>query len=221
MTTPTASERLTEAELEELAQRFKQRLVGEQVLMAGDLADRLIATARASNPVPASEERERVADFLKERDEAVGVLDADDEERLISADSLLALLTQSSEPLWQPIEEAAVAEIAERGARGEHLTPAEQAAWTGYELGFRDGHKARAVPTPPWPEREADKHEAEIGKLIDERDAAEEALSQAFYLTTGRSPEWSSMFGHAEALEEISDYLAAFRAHLPSPPREG
>lgn len=38
-----------------------------------------------------------------------------------------------------------------------------------------------------------------------ERDAAEEALSQAFFLVTGRSPEWSNHFGHIEALAEIED----------------
>lgn len=40
-------------------------------------------------------------------------------------------------------------------------------------------------------------------QLIDERDAAEDALGQAYYLATGRSPEWSNKFGHKEALAEI------------------
>lgn len=42
-------------------------------------------------------------------------------------------------------------------------------------------------------------------ELIDERDGAEEALSQAFYLVTGRSPEWSNLFGHDQAHMEISE----------------
>lgn len=45
------------------------------------------------------------------------------------------------------------------------------------------------------------RHEQTIG----ERDAAEEALSQAFYLIVGHSPEWSNLFGHKEALGEIDD----------------
>lgn len=42
-------------------------------------------------------------------------------------------------------------------------------------------------------------------QVIQERDDAEEALSQAYYLVTGRSPEWSNHFGHKEALEEIDE----------------
>jgi hypothetical protein len=54
-------------------------------------------------------------------------------------------------------------------------------------------------------------------KLIDERDAAEQALSQAYYLVTGRSPEWSNMFGHKEALDEIEDTLIILRKSIPAP----
>ena len=42
-------------------------------------------------------------------------------------------------------------------------------------------------------------------QTIDERDAAEEALSQAYYLITGESPEWSNNFGKEAALEQIDD----------------
>lgn len=66
----------------------------------------------------------------------------------------------------------------------------------------------RAAPSAgagaPTPEIE-DSHEREISGLIDERDKAEEAVSQAYYLIIGRSPEWSSAFGFKEALEEIDD----------------
>jgi hypothetical protein len=48
-------------------------------------------------------------------------------------------------------------------------------------------------------------------QLIDERDAAEEALSQAYYLVTGRSPEWSNKFGHTQALEDIKEACAILR----------
>jgi len=53
--------------------------------------------------------------------------------------------------------------------------------------------------------------EGPVGKLIDERDNAENALSQAYYLVTGHSPEWSNLFGHAEALEEIEEACEVLR----------
>jgi hypothetical protein len=56
-----------------------------------------------------------------------------------------------------------------------------------------------------------DREERALGQVIDERDAAEDALSQAFYLITGHSPEWSNVFGHAQALEEIGDACALLR----------
>lgn len=34
--------------------------------------------------------------------------------------------------------------------------------------------------------------ERSIEQLVTERDDAEQALSQAYYLVTGRSPEWSN-----------------------------
>jgi hypothetical protein len=46
-----------------------------------------------------------------------------------------------------------------------------------------------------------------IENVIDERDAAEQAMSQAYYLVTGNSPEWSNNFGYTEALQEIEDCL--------------
>lgn len=55
-------------------------------------------------------------------------------------------------------------------------------------------------------------------ELIDQRDAAEEAFSQAYFLVTGRSPEWSNRFGHAEALEEIEDACTLLRKSIPTPP---
>jgi hypothetical protein len=48
-------------------------------------------------------------------------------------------------------------------------------------------------------------------KTIDERDAAEEALSQAYYLIKGESPEWSNLWGYKECLEEIDDALRCLR----------
>ena len=54
-------------------------------------------------------------------------------------------------------------------------------------------------------------HEQEMLQVIDQRDKAEESLSQAYYLITGRSPEWSNLFGHEEALEEIDDAQTTLR----------
>jgi hypothetical protein len=56
-----------------------------------------------------------------------------------------------------------------------------------------------------------EQHEKEMLEVIDQRDKAEESLSQAYYLITGRSPEWSNLFGHDEALEEIDDAQTALR----------
>ncbi len=51
-------------------------------------------------------------------------------------------------------------------------------------------------------------------QTIDERDRAEDALSQAYYLVIGRSPEWSNLFGHEEAVEEIDDAQKCLRAEI-------
>lgn len=45
----------------------------------------------------------------------------------------------------------------------------------------------------------------EVIRLIDERDSAEEAISQVYYLVVGESPEWSNLFGHTQAIEEIDE----------------
>lgn len=66
---------------------------------------------------------------------------------------------------------------------------------------------------PGIPER---KHEREMLEVIDQRDRAEEALSQAYYLVIGRSPEWSNLFGHEEALEDINNAQKCLRAAVPT-----
>ncbi len=67
-----------------------------------------------------------------------------------------------------------------------------------------------------------EEHERECLKLIEERDGAEEALSQAYYLVTGRSPQWSNMFGFEQALEDIGDAVSslklAVRSQVPMKP---
>ncbi len=54
--------------------------------------------------------------------------------------------------------------------------------------------------------REREAMEAHL-RTIDQRDAAEDALSDAFRLVTGREPEWSNLFGYADAMEEITASL--------------
>lgn len=66
------------------------------------------------------------------------------------------------------------------------------------------------------PERDA--HAAEEQRLdkaleqaVCERDDAEKALSQAYYLITGRPPEWSNNFGHSHALADIDEAQTLLR----------
>lgn len=72
-------------------------------------------------------------------------------------------------------------------------------------------HRRQTLAASPAPDQSADAHDRETSQLIDERDAAEEALSQAYYLVIGRSPEWSNLFGRTEALEEIEDACTLLR----------
>lgn len=68
---------------------------------------------------------------------------------------------------------------------------------------------------------ELDKRDAEIAKeehkfeqVIDERDKAEEAISQAYYLVIGQSPQWSNKFGHDQALDEIDNACGLLRGEI-------
>lgn len=79
------------------------------------------------------------------------------------------------------------------------------------------------------------KEDAAHEQTCKERDAAEQALSQAYFLIVGHSPEWSNNFGHQHALEAIDDAQRTMRqtigglqaenarlrpeAEKPSPPR--
>ena len=88
-------------------------------------------------------------------------------------------------PLWRRTEREAGNELAERCE--EYLKRAQAA-----EAALAEEEKA---------------HE----QTVTERDEAEEALSQAYYLIVGRSPEWSNLFGHEQALEDINDAQYALR----------
>jgi hypothetical protein len=56
-----------------------------------------------------------------------------------------------------------------------------------------------------------DRNERAMLQLIDERDAAEECLSQMYYIVTGNSPHWSNLFGHKEALEDVADVVSVLK----------
>lgn len=51
-------------------------------------------------------------------------------------------------------------------------------------------------------------------RLIDERDAAEDALGKAYSAATGLVPEWSNNFGAGDAVEAVGDRVAELEAAL-------
>lgn len=59
-----------------------------------------------------------------------------------------------------------------------------------------------------------EKHERDMLKVIDEREAEAEALSQAYFLVTGESPEWSNLFGHEQALDEIAGVVNLLKSQV-------
>lgn len=65
-------------------------------------------------------------------------------------------------------------------------------------------------------QKENEREERAASQLLDERDAAEEALSQAYFLITGRSPEWSNLFGYREALDEVDNAQELLRDEISS-----
>ncbi|EBP8549507.1 ead/Ea22-like family protein [Salmonella enterica] len=50
-------------------------------------------------------------------------------------------------------------------------------------------------------------------QLINERDAAESALADMYQAATGERPEWSNMFGFADAVEVVEERLATLEAN--------
>ena len=59
-----------------------------------------------------------------------------------------------------------------------------------------------------------EKGDAQLTKALVERDSAEEVISDIYYRIMGRSPEWSNLFGHKEAVEEIVETFDVVRASL-------
>ena len=63
-----------------------------------------------------------------------------------------------------------------------------------------------------------DRHERELGKLIDERDRCEEIIDCLCDAVLGQGrPEWSSAYGYDDALLEVQE---AMFAASPTPPKE-
>ncbi|EFY5795428.1 ead/Ea22-like family protein [Salmonella enterica] len=50
-------------------------------------------------------------------------------------------------------------------------------------------------------------------QLINERDAAESALADMYQAATGERPEWSNMFGFADAVDVVEERLAMLEAN--------
>ncbi|HGJ4493750.1 TPA: hypothetical protein ACJGO4_003594 [Salmonella enterica subsp. enterica serovar Java] len=50
-------------------------------------------------------------------------------------------------------------------------------------------------------------------QLINERDAAESALADMYQAATGERPEWSNMFGFADAVDVVEERLATLEAN--------
>ncbi|EEJ7181096.1 ead/Ea22-like family protein [Salmonella enterica subsp. enterica] len=101
------------------------------------------------------------------------------------------------------------------------------------ELNYRALAKLFGVVTPDLPPLEhenvhyADAAEVEITalrqriaelensetQLINERDAAESALADMYQAATGERPEWSNMFGFADAVDVVEERLATLEAN--------
>jgi Lar family restriction alleviation protein len=49
--------------------------------------------------------------------------------------------------------------------------------------------------------------ETKLENAVSERDAAEDAVSQIYFIVTGHSPEWSNTFGFEQAIQEIEEAI--------------
>lgn len=102
------------------------------------------------------------------------------------------------------------AEVSEPVARVKRNSGCSGREFIGESLEFRDLPVGTKLYTaPPSGVREPD---AAHLQTIDERDAAEEAVSDIYYRITGRSPEWSNLFGFEQAIDEIQDAFDLVRA---------
>lgn len=66
-------------------------------------------------------------------------------------------------------------------------------------------------------EQEIEREDQSHTNTIDQRDDAEQAISQAYFTIIGYSPEWSNLFGHDDALEEIADAVSLLKQTVKPP----
>ncbi|HGJ4480406.1 TPA: ead/Ea22-like family protein [Salmonella enterica subsp. diarizonae] len=62
-------------------------------------------------------------------------------------------------------------------------------------------------------ERRVEELERSETQLINERDSAESALADMYQAATGERPEWSNMFGFADAVDVVEERLATLEAN--------
>ncbi|EEO0340724.1 ead/Ea22-like family protein [Salmonella enterica] len=62
-------------------------------------------------------------------------------------------------------------------------------------------------------ERRIEELERSETQLINERDSAESALADMYQAATGERPEWSNMFGFADAVDVVEERLATLEAN--------
>lgn len=100
---------------------------------------------------------------------------------------------------------------AEQAARIEELDKLDRVAPFEASIADRDRKIAEQAAEIEWLKEQ---HETEMLKVIDQRDAAEECVSDIFFKVTGQSPEWSNKFEFSDALEEIEDVATTLRKSL-------
>lgn len=107
------------------------------------------------------------------------------------------------------------AEIKARGEVYGRMCETLHACCQKHHLGLGGEHVDRLVVEEVDRLQKAfDGEERAAEALMDQRDAAEEAFGQAFFLVTGRSPEWSNLWGHSEALDEIDETQELLRGEI-------
>lgn len=105
---------------------------------------------------------------------------------------------------WMELTSQLRAEVAERGDKIRQQTERTEKAERE-----RDQQREHADGLE-------EKHEREALAMIDERDRAQDAISQAYYLIIGESPEWSNEFGYSQATMAIDEAQTSLRQSLDS-----
>lgn len=109
---------------------------------------------------------------------------------------------QDAPPVWR-------VELGGYCADFEHEQAARNWADSIVRYASRPEPAADAVERVAKLEAELAREDRSHSETIDQRDAAESALSEAYLIVTGRAPKWSNLFGYREALDDIRDALPA------------